>query len=246
MMDGLKKGAVSFAVTLLLLLFVFAGANIWKILRSTAQAEKVYHTAQRTFAVENAEAEPQVDWTALCQQYPNIVGRLSCPDTELDYPVVQGEDNSFYLTHLATGEANKHGAIFLECRNSAPLADANTILYGHNMNDGTMFGGLCNWGNAEYAAAHPVLHLTTPHQTYELRVFNACVVEADSEVYRLDFVDLLDRAEWLNHCVQKSFFTADFVPSAADPIVTLSTCSGNGRWFVVQATAVEIENKNLK
>lgn len=236
-MDGIKKVAISFVVTLLLLLFVFAGVNIWSILQSTVQAEKAYQVAPQVFATKREETEPQVDWAALRQQYPDIVGWLSCPDTELNYPVVQGADNSFYLTHLATGESNKHGAIYMDHRNAAPLTSANTILYGHNMQDGTMFHGLLNWGNAEYAAAHPVLYLTTPRQTYALRVFNACVVDASSEVYKLAFEDTAKKADWLDRCARKSFFTAEFVPSAADSIVTFSTCSGKGRWFVVQATA---------
>ena len=240
MMEGIKKVAMSFVVTLLILLLVFAVANIWNILQSTAQSEKTYQTAQKIFATEHEETEPQVDWAALRQQYPDIVGWLSCPDTELDYPVVQGEDNEFYLTHLTTGEANKHGAVFMDYRNAAPLTDANTILYGHNMQDGTMFHNMLNWGNGEYAAAHRVLSLTTPYQTYALRVFNACVVDASSEVYQLAFEDTVKKADWLDRCARKSFFTAEFVPSAADSIMTLSTCSGSGRWFVVQA-AVQIE-----
>lgn len=239
MQQNIKTAAVAFAVTLLLFGVAFSAYQLWSILHDTQKATQEYADVQQQFAVQTEDDAPTINWPALQAQYPDIVAWLSCPDTPLDYPVVQGQDNSYYLTHLATGENNKHGAIFVDCRNAKLLTDENTILYSHNMNDGTMFHGLLNWGNADYAAAHSTMYLQTPYKTYALRVFNACVVTADSAEYQLDF-ESTDKSAWLDQCARHSYFTADYVPSAELPVVTFSTCSGKDHWFVVQASATEI------
>lgn len=250
MKQSLKTAGIAFAVTLLLFVTGFAAYQIVGILGSTAKSENATAEIRKQFEVKSpdesptespAESElPQFDWDRLKQKYPGIRGWLYCPDTKLDHPLVQGQDNSYYLSHLATGESNKHGVIFVDCRNGTLLEDENTILYGHNMNDGTMFHGLLDWSNAYYAATHPTLYLLTPHKVYELKVFNACVVTADSPEYQLDFTTT-SKAAWLDQCARHSFFTADFVPDADDPVVTFSTCSSKNHWFVVQASATEIE-----
>lgn len=239
MKQSMKTAAVAFAITLLIFGIVFSAYQLWNVLHDTQKATQEYADMQQQFSVQIEDGAPTINWPTLQAQYPDIVAWLTCPDTDLNYPVVQGQDNSYYLTHLATGENNKHGAIFVDYRNNTLLADENTILYGHNMNDGTMFHGLLNWGNADYAAAHTTLYLQTPHKTYALRVFNACVVTADSTEYQLGF-ESTDKAAWLNQCARHSYFTADYVPSTELPVVTFSTCSGKGHWFVVQVSATEI------
>lgn len=238
MKQNMKTAVLAFIATLFLFGVSFSAFQIWAIFHATEQAETAYCEVQQEFVVQAESDIPTINWTALQKQYPDIVAWLFCPDTELDYPVVQGDDNSYYLTHLATGEANKHGAVFADYRSSALLADENTILYGHNMKDGTMFHSLLNWGNADYAATHSEIYLLTPNKNYVLWVFNACVVTADSPEYLLDF-ESISKADWLDQCARHSYFSADFVPSAEMPVVTFSTCSGKGRWFVVQTAATE-------
>ena len=242
MKQNLKTAAIAFAVTLLLFGVAFSAYRLWNILRDTQKATQEYADVQQKFAMQAEKNAPAINWSALQEQYPDVMAWLSCPDTDLNYPVVQGQDNSHYLTHLPNGEANKHGAVFMDCRNGQPLTDENTIIYGHNMNDGTMFHGLLNWGNADYAAAHPALYLQTSNKTYELMVFNACVITANSAEYLLDFENT-NKAAWLDQCARQSYFTADFEPSVEMPVVTFSTCSGKGHWFVVQASAMEFQRE---
>lgn len=159
--QGLKAGALAFALTLLVLLAAFSGYRVWEISHSDITALAVYEEMQFDFRSPNpGEDSAKPDWDLLKEQYPGIVGWLSCPGTRLDYPIMQSGDNSYYLTHLADGTEDRHGAVFLDYRNSR-LAASHAIVYGHNMNDGTMLHCLLDWGDVEYATEHPCLYLST-------------------------------------------------------------------------------------
>lgn len=233
MSDNVRAGVLAFALTLLLLLAAFSGYRVWTISHSDMTAHAVYEEMQSEFHVPDpGEGDVKPDWNLLKKQYPGIVGWLSCPGTRLNYPIMQSSDNSYYLTHLADGTEDRHGAVFLDYRNTR-LAASHAIVYGHNMNDGSMFHSLLNWGSVEYAADHPCLYLSTPEQEYVVWLYNACVVDpADSEVFNLNCGG--DKGGWLTRCAAQSWFTADFVPGAEEPIITFSTCADHTKRFIVQ------------
>ena len=82
-----------------------------------------------------------IDFGSLRQTNPDITGWLDIPGTSISYPVVQAQDNAFYLSHGVGRQKSGSGAVFMDYRNEAGLSDDNTILYGHNMHSGSMFGG---------------------------------------------------------------------------------------------------------
>ena len=105
----------------------------------------------------------------------------------LDYPVVQGEDNSYYLSHTFRGENNIAGSIFLDYRNSSDFKDGRSIIYGHNMKDGSMFHGLRKYRNVEFFQAHGRIRLFLPdEQMIEYKVKEFQEVRTDSDIYQLD------------------------------------------------------------
>lgn len=85
-------------------------------------------------------------------------------DTVINYPIVQAEDNDYYLHRNYDRTYNVSGSIFVEAENRPGFLDCDTILYGHHMNDGSMFAGIDNWGKQAYYEAHPVLWLTKNRQ----------------------------------------------------------------------------------
>ncbi len=130
----------------------YSGYQLYTIYSGYAQAENLYtDTAQQYVkpaptrpAQEHDETKPeeqgdyapiQVDFDALLQQNGDIVGWLYCPDTTLNYPVVQAEDNDYYLRRMLDGNYNHSGSIFMDYRCDSGFADFNSIIYGHNMND---------------------------------------------------------------------------------------------------------------
>ena len=184
-----------------------------------------------------AQALKDMDFSALRQQNPDVLGWILIPGTRVSYPVVQGTDNSYYLDHTWRGGKNSVGAIFMECRNSGNLSDFNTIIYGHRMNNRSMFGTLSQYKSRSYWQAHPYVYLTDDSGTHRYEIFAAGEVSVDSDVYRLGLRSDSSRQSFLDSCLALSALNTGVTPHTYDKVLTLSTCTGNGhatRW-VVQA-----------
>ena len=184
-----------------------------------------------------AQALKDMDFSALRQQNPDVLGWILIPGTRVSYPVVQGTDNSYYLDHTWQGGKNSVGAIFMECRNSGDLSDFNTIIYGHRMNNRSMFGTLSQYKSRSYWQAHPYVYLTDDSGTHRYEIFAAGEVSVDSDVYRLGLRSDSSRQSFLDSCLALSALNTGVTPHTYDKVLTLSTCTGNGhatRW-VVQA-----------
>jgi len=184
-----------------------------------------------------AQALKDMDFSALRQQNPDVLGWILIPGTRVSYPVVQGTDNSYYLDHTWRGGKNSVGAIFMECRNSSDLSDFNTIIYGHRMNNRSMFGTLSQYKSRSYWQAHPYVYLTDDSGTHRYEIFAAGEVSVDSDVYRLGLRSDSSRQSFLDSCLTLSALNTGVTPHTYDKVLTLSTCTGNGhatRW-VVQA-----------
>ena len=184
-----------------------------------------------------AQALKDMDFSALRQQNPDVLGWILIPGTRVSYPVVQGTDNSYYLDRTWRGGKNSVGAIFMECRNSSDLSDFNTIIYGHRMNNRSMFGTLSQYKSRSYWQAHPYVYLTDDSGTHRYEIFAAGEVSVDSDVYRLGLRSDSSRQSFLDSCLALSALNTGVTPHTYDKVLTLSTCTGNGhatRW-VVQA-----------
>lgn len=118
-------------------------------------------------------AEPyQVDFEALARINPDVAAWLILEGTALSYPVVQVQDNEYYLDRLFDGSYNASGCLFLDSRCEARFASPNSIVYGHHMKDGSMFAALDGYKEQEFYEAHPSLLLLTPGGDYEAQVFS--------------------------------------------------------------------------
>ncbi len=185
---------------------------------------------------EDPMAEPRVDTAALAEAYPDFTGWLYSPDTPIDYPVVQASDNDYYLHRLIDGSYNYNGCLFTDYRCDKGFADDNTIIYGHNMFSGIMFGTLQKYKDADYYAAHPVMYFETEYGTYDFEVFAAYTTTYDSAAYTIDFASDDDYLSFLRSAKAQSSFDANIELTAEDHIVTLSTCAyefENARFVVL-------------
>ena len=127
-----------------------------------------------------------VDFKALKKINPDIVAWIRIPDTSIDYPVVQGNDDSYYLTHTFKKAEHVAGAIFLDSDNNADFSDDKNIIYGHNMKDGSMFQGLHKYENEQYLETHNKVYLYLPEgQTLTYSVIRCGYVNADSDTFWL-------------------------------------------------------------
>lgn len=188
--------------------------------------EGLESSGESAAASSQGEAAPiTVDFDRLREEHPEVVGWLYCPDTVIDYPVVRGEDNDFYLHHSYTGTEDQSGAIFVDAGCVPGFADSNSVIYGHSMNDGSMFGGLSSWKDPEYAAAHPVMWLLTPEADYRVQLFSGYTTSATSETYTIfrGSGEELDR--YLSRCREQSDFPSDVELAGDGRYVLLSTCA---------------------
>ena len=183
-----------------------------------------------------ADALRNMDFAALREANDDVLGWIVIPNTRLSYPVVQGEDNEYYLKRTWRKSRNSVGAIFMDYRSDRDLSDFHTIIYGHRMNNKSMFGQLRNYKDASYWKKHPCIYIADDNGSHTYEIF--AVYEADSGVtYNLNFESKAEKQAYLDYCVSKSRYDTGVVPEVKDYILTLSTCTGNGhdtRW-VVQA-----------
>lgn len=172
-----------------------------------------------------------IDFDQLLAQYPNAVGWLHCEGTPINYPVMQSDDNDYYLRRLPNGTYNTAGSLFADYRCGEIGETNNYIIYGHNMKNGTMFSSLIKYKSQSYYDKHPVLYLYTPEGAYKIELIAGFVSKPTGEVYNTNQT----YEQVLNYC-SNSTFRSDIAISEGDCYITLSTCSyeyENARYVVI-------------
>lgn len=194
--------------------------------------------------IENKDVSPiTVDFEKLLAQNEDVCGWLYSKDTVINYPVAQGSDNNEYLHHLLDGTYNSSGTLFVDCECGPEFSGTNTVIYGHNMKDGSMFNSLLNYKDQSYYEAHPVMYLNTPKGDYKIEIFSAYICNYDSDTYTRDFYSAEDYAAWVAKMQGQSDFNSDVEVTANDRVITLSTCTyeyDNAR-VVVQGKLIALE-----
>ena len=168
-----------------------------------------------------------VDFDKLNEVNSEFIGWLYNSDESIDYPVVQTDDNSYYLNHLFNKEINSSGCIFIDYRNATDFSDKNTIIYGHNMNNGSMFAPLLKFEEEEYFCQHNKLYFLSPKKNYKIEIFSCYSADTDENSWDIDFSSGYEYEKWLNEIISKSLWKSSVLPENDDKIVTLSTCSND-------------------
>ncbi len=183
--------------------------------------------------------ETPVDFVELKRVNPDVYAWLNIPDTVIDYPILRREeDNAYYLNHIVTGETGRYGCIFTETYNSADFSDFNTIIYGHNTVDGTMFGTLWKYKNKSFLADHKRINIYMPGRIMTYEVFAAYVWDDRHILYAYDFSNRDERIAYLDMIANmrgmSSYYDGSLAVTEEDKIITLSTCTatGNNRYLV--------------
>lgn len=224
-------------------------AEIAKLPEPVAEAPEIPAEATEETTAEptpEPSAEPQtdplanVDIAALQAVNADVLGWLSIPDTAISYPLVQGTDNDYYLSHTWNRSSSAVGAIFMDARCSSDRSGFNTVIYGHRMNNGSMFASLKYYNDQSYWQAHPCIYLVDASGSHTYDIYTAYEVSTEGEAYRLSFSGDADRQAFLDDGLSRSVISTGITPQISDHVLTLSTCTGRGhatRW-VVQAVEV--------
>ena len=181
-----------------------------------------------------------VDFDSLKKINSDLVGWLLIDSLGISYPVVQTDNNDYYLHKTFEKKDNFAGCLFIEYQNHSDFSDNNTIIYGHNMKNGSMFGKLRKILEDGVYSKDPYFWIYTEEKVYKFHVFSARTVNVDSESYTLQFATPEDFQNYLNDVSGKSELKCDQVSvDANDKIVTLSTCTGDeSTRFVIQGKLV--------
>ncbi len=167
----------------------------------------------------------EVDFDKLLEVNGDVIGWIYCEDTVLNYPLVYGRDNSFYLYRDYRGEYGTGGAIFSDEKNTGNFHDSNVIFYGHHMQNQTIFAPLKHWLKQDFYDAHPIMWILTPEQDYKVELFSGHVVWAGSDTYTVFNEPTPEFEEYLLDMKNDSEFTADVELDPNAHYVMLSTCA---------------------
>lgn len=228
-------------ILIVVMLFgLYALWDTWAIFKGAGVSDSLLaYKPELNYAMEE---NPTIQ--ELVALYPDVRAWLTLEDTSIDYPVVQGEDNSTYVNLSVEGAFSLSGSIFLDCQNAGDFSDLYSIIYGHHMDLETMFGGLDLYKDEEYLNSHTTGYLFLPDTTYELEVFAIIYVDAyDTKIFTVNATDEEEQQERIDYIEENASVYRDIGISSSDRIVALSTCTSaitNGR-TVVMARVTEIQ-----
>ena len=199
-------------------------------------------TVPETTAETQPPRFPTVDFEGLREKNPDVVAWIQIPALEgLNYPVVIGEDNAYYVNHNWENQESEEGAIFLDFRNSSDFSQPHNILYGHCMKDGTMFQPLGQWEKESFLRGSDrtvLLYLPEEVRVYEI-IGSERVNALDSRVYKTDYAAGDTWADAIGETLRHLWYESDVEYDGNSEILTLSTCMGGDQRLTVHAICVE-------
>lgn len=225
------------------------------------KAEVETEPEEKSEALPEPEAEPEeevpeeigpeipVDFEVLKEQNPDVYAWIRIPGTNVDYPILQSaDDNSYYLTHTIDCQQKTEGAIYTEDYNSKDFTDPNTVIYGHNMKNGSMFRTLHNYEDRSFFDENREVWIYLPDAVLEYRIFAAYVYDNRHLLLNFDFDDEDVYRRYLDSIFSirnmNAFIDTSMEVGTDDRIITLSTCNAgiSEQRYLVQAVLISIEN----
>jgi len=202
-----------------LLCLLFGGAALWNESRQPG-------VPGMPASPSGESGEAEVDFDALRRAAPQALAWLAVPETQIDYPVAQWTDNQYFVTHSAGHKPSRDGAIFMDYRNNGDFSDFYTVIYGHNMRSGRMFGTLREFRESAFFERVKYGTLRTPAETYQLQFFAFVLADSSTGDYyhNLAFVLPGEKEAFIEMIKRTASRWRDIPLGPGDRIVALSTC----------------------
>lgn len=167
---------------------------------------------------------------------PDYLFWLAIPGTSINYPVVRSPRPGYYLNHTFGGTENPSGCLFIQEDTPAP-GNGNTVIFGHNMKDGTMFSDLKKYKDEEYYKNHAIFYVYDKESWHKAEIFSIQIRhESDLDCYETEFHNQTEKQEFIYRMEETSIHPAAFTPSVEDPFISLSSCYGKTGRIIVQAS----------
>ncbi len=200
----------------ILIILIF---SIYKVFSTDAEYSKADDEYERINKV--AKIEKGVDFEALKKENSETIGWIYISDTNINYPIMQGKDNKFYLKHLFNKSYNNKGSIFADYRNNA-FQDFLTVVYGHRVEDKSMFEDLIKFRNKEFFDNHISIFLASPDEEFKAKIVAVANIRSNSKLYKLDNIS---KDDYLDQVKKASLYSRNLSLDSDDKLVMLSTCS---------------------
>lgn len=201
------------------------------------EKEEIKTPVSKVDEKENRNLEAIKKIEGLRKDYPSIVGWIRVGGTEIDYPIVKGSDNDYYLNHNYKDEYNAFGAIFMDYRNDENFSDQNTIVYGHNNVRAGNFKDLHKYEEEGFFAEDRFIEIYSLDGFKKYKVF-AVYNASPYDKFRSPSYTEEEGEDLLRYIKEKNTFNGD-LPNKIEDILTLQTCSPGDTRLVVQAKLEE-------
>ncbi|MDD6667328.1 MAG: class B sortase [Lachnospiraceae bacterium] len=241
-----KKSLGWFIFLLLLLIFALSSGIVIKRYYPRCEAEWKYKSMQKEVdekrkenkkdqskdSVSDDSVRANVDFKALKAQYPDVIGWLNVPGTEIDYPILMSskdKDTDYYLRRTIDEKESLPGCIYVEKEQNRDFSDFNTIIYGHNMRNGTMFGTLKRFRDEQFFEEHPEFTVETEDRLMTYKIYVSVRMDDRHLLKSYDQSTESGKEQYLKDIGSGSdsyFHHSDLKPTENDHLITLSTCIG--------------------
>ena len=241
-------------------LFVFTRPSQPEMPVASPQPELSEHVQTQTpvpTPIKTTAPEPtlkplvmQDTFKELYEQNDDIVGWIKVDNTDIDYPILQADDNAYYMDKDFYGEYSYPGSIFLDfrCDFNNMYQAAHQIIYGHNMKNGTMFQQLTKYRDEDFFNENRYINIDTLYGSYVFEVFAAYETPVSFNYLITDFTDREKWLEFIEVFRQKSDFETDIILTRSDVVLTLSTCTNShedNMRYVIHARLVNPEQYDM-
>lgn len=242
------KKRYKFIIFLLSIVIIIAIAYIVRNLRDKEDIQeesKLLNTIEiEKSEVTEQKTERMLQVEKLRQENSDIVGWVEIEGTNISYPVLQGDDNDYYMTHNYNKEENTYGSIFLDKDYDWSKPSSNLLIYGHNLQNGSMFHDLLNYSKESYYVEHPIVRFTTETEDLEFEIISAfysrVYYKSEQNVFRYYyFIDAENEEEYnefVKNAKASSIYDTGITANYGDDLITLITCSyhvDDGRFVVI-------------
>ncbi len=217
------------------LAYYYMGISKNEVVYEEIKEEVYVEPSQIEITLEETEEEVfenPIDFDALHEINPDIYAWIEIEGTQISYPILQSAtDDSYYLNTTAEGVSGLPGSIYTESASGQDFEVFNTVIYGHNMNDDSMFGGLNLYRDLDYMIEHETLMIYTEDAILEFQIYAAATFDNTHLLYKYDFDDPEDCQEFLDDTVDAKDLNKairdDVEVTIDDTILTMSTCIAN-------------------
>ena len=242
---SISKIAAFMALLLGIGLMVYAGGQLLAIREVYQEGSQAYEALNERVKVsgqaalpiqgpqenhadtQNAQANTpahSIDFAALKTINEDAAAWLFSPGTAIDYPVIKADDYSYYIDRLPDGTKNANGSLFIDYNNAADFSGPLTVIYGHHMKSGKMFGSLKGYKEQGYYEKHPQMYLFTEQGGYQIELLYGCIIDAGQWRERA-FMYAENVESLLAYAAHHTTFTSAAKYTEGDKILALSTCS---------------------